>query len=473
MQIEATPCDALRRTFPIRSRVAETIRSYGRYGALPPGPVEPSVAQLVQFLYEPMRYVKDCRDAFGPVFTLRLPGIPPLVNFHRPDAVRDIFTGSPEELWAGEANVVLEPIVGQNSLLLLDGDRHLRQRRLLTPPFRGERMKAYGEVMRDVTIAVMDRYAPGMPLRFHDATQAVTLDVILRTVFGVDDGPTMARLRDQLTETIAWGTSPMFMFQPLQVDLGPRSPWGRFRRLAEGTRTVLLEFVRARRASGTIGRDDVLSLLVDSRHESGAPMSDDELIDELVTMLVAGHETTATGLAWVAHRLTMHPDIQEQAAAEVLAAFPDGVVDPHRIDELRYVHAVNQETLRIHPIVPGVGRVAHRDVTIGGVPVPSGTVIAASIALAHSNPEVFPDPDEFRPERFFDRRPTPYEFLPFGGGVRRCIGMSFALYEMDVVLATLLARHRLERGTEHPIRTIRRSVTLAPSDGMPIVLARR
>lgn len=469
MQAESSRCASLSRAFPLRSDAIEGVRARTTRSPLPPGPAEPGLVQLAKFLFDPMSYVRACRDAFGPVFTLRLPGIPPLVNFHRPAAVRDVFTGSPEELWAGEANMVLEPIVGRHSLLLLDGERHQSQRRLLTPPFRGERMKAYGEVMRDVTIEAMGRHAPAMPMRFHDVAQTITLDVILRTVFGVDDGATMARLRDRLTETIAWGTSPTFMFEPLRLDLGPRSPWGRFKRLSAETRSVLLDFVHERKRRGTAGRTDVLSLLLDSRHEDGSPMSDDELIDELVTMLVAGHETTATGLAWVAHRLTLHPDIQEQAAAEVLAAFPDGVVDPQRIDELRYVHAVNQETLRIHPVVPGIGRVTHRDVTIDGVPVPSGTMVAASIVLAHDLPETFPRPDEFRPARFLERRPTAYEFLPFGGGVRRCIGMSFALYEMDVVLATILARHRLERGTERPIRTIRRSVTLAPSDGMPIV----
>lgn len=460
---------ALRATRTL-SRVAEIGRSRGRYGRLPLGPPEPPILQLPQFLFQPKRYVRWCRDAFGRAFTLRLPGYPPLVQFHQPDAARDVFTGSPEEFWAGEANLVLKPLLGDQSLLLLDGEPHTKDRKLLTPPFRGERMKAYGAVMRDITKTVMARYPEGRPFRFHDATQEITLEVILRTVFGLDEGAQLDQLRAQLSNVVSWGTRPELMIEALQRDLGPRSPWGQFLSVTREMRTTLRALIQLRRREGSSDRTDVLSLMLAATYEDGSSMSDDHLIDELVTLLVAGHETTATALAWCAHRLTLHEEVQEKARDEVLRAFPDGVVDPERVDKLAYIHALNQEALRIHPVVPGVGRRLHREATIGGVTLPRGVIVGVSIVLAHENPDVFPDPHAFRPERFLERRMTQYEYFPFGGGVRRCIGLSFALYEMDVVLATILATHRFSRGTQATIRTVRRSVTLAPSEGMPIII---
>ncbi len=461
-----------RRATVALSDVAQRRRSRGPYGVLPLGPPEPQALQLAQFLFLPGDYVRRCRDAFGPFFTLRFPGIPPVVQFHRPDAARDVLTGSPEEYWAGEANLVLEPLLGPNSLLLLDGERHRSQRRLLTPPFRGERMRAYGGVMRDSTLAELAKLREGQPFAFHDLTQAITLDVILRTVFGVEEGAQMEELRHRLSVTVALGARPELMIAALQVDLGPRSPWGRFLEHMRATRRTLLALVRRRRGEDRAGRTDVLSMLLEARHEDGAPMSDDELLDELVTLLLAGHETTATGIAWAAHRLIEHAEVQERLIAELRSAFPDGVVDPERLDEVPYLHAVTQEALRIHPVVPGVGRRLHRDVTIAGVPLPSGVIVGLSVVLAHENPEVFPEPARFRPERFLERKFTPYEYFPFGGGVRRCIGMAFALHEMDVVLATILATHRFVRVPGPRVRTVRRSVTLTPSGGMRLALQR-
>lgn len=461
-----------RATFAL-SELAEIGRERGPYGKLPKGPPEPPILQLPQFLFLPGSYVRRCRDTFGNVFTLRFPGIPPVVQFHKPDAVRDVFTGSPEEFWAGEANLVLKPLLGEQSLLLVDGATHTRNRKVVTPPFRGDRMKAYGAVMRDVTLEILARQPVGEPIRFHDVTQAITLDVILRTVFGVDAGAQMDALRAELTEVVSWGTRPELMVQALQKDFGPRSPWGRFLATTREMRATLLALVRRRRAEGRGDRADVLSLLLDAHYEDGSPMTDEHLLDELVTLLVAGHETTATALAWCAYRLIRHPEIQRKAIDEVRSAFPDGLVDPERVERLSYVHAVTQEALRIHPVVPGVGRRLHREATIGGVTLPAGVIVGVSIVLAHDNPDVFPEPARFRPERFLERRFTPYEYFPFGGGVRRCIGLSFALYEMDVVLATILSKHRFESGTRERIRTTRRSVTLAPSHGMPVRLVAR
>jgi cytochrome P450 len=427
------------------------------------------------WLYRPYQLLEGSRERYGTPFTLRLPGLGAIVVFDDPDAIKEIFTGSSDNLYAGLANEPLRPVVGGRSLLLLDGPRHLRERRLLLPPFHGARMQRYGEIMREVTEHDLRGWPLGETFKVQPRTQAITLDIILRTVFGTEEGAAADEIRAALYQLIVDFSSPSLLVPALQADLGPRSVWGRFVRTRRATDALVYGMIDERRRVGTEGRDDILSMLLDARYEDGSAMSEVELRDELVTMLVAGHETTATGLSWAFHHLIEHPQVQAEVHAE-LDRVIGGVMGGRPIEpehELPYLDAVIKETLRVVPVIAAVGRVLQTPTRIGGLDLPAGIMVTPSIYLTHRNPRLYPDPDRFDPSRFLGVRPNPYAWLPFGGGVRRCIGMAFALYEMRVVLRTVLATHRVRAAPGVRIRPFRRSVTMAPSNDMPMVLERR
>jgi cytochrome P450 family 110 len=440
---------------------------------MPPGPTSAPIIQALHLWLRPIAFVEECRRRYGEAFTLRVPTFPPEVHFSDPEAIREIFTADAEDLRAGEANVIIEPLLGAHSLLLLDGSRHLRQRRLLLPPFHGERMQAYGETMRDITDREIASWPIGRPFPIRRAMQRITLDVILRTVFGMDDGPLLATVRERIERLLAVGTNPTILLPPLRRDLGPLSPWGRLVRARREVHDVLTAEIARRRVPGAPARDDVLSLLVAARDEDGSPMPDDDLRDQMMTLLFAGHETTATALAWAFYRILERPDVLAAIRAEHRRVVGDGPFCAEHVARLDYLDATVKEALRLDPIIPDVGRRLVRPMRIGGWELPAGVVAAPSIHLAHRRPGRWPEPELFRPERFLGARPGPYEFLPFGGGVRRCLGMAFALYEMKVVLARVLSRVELRVAPGYRPRPVRRSVTLAPSRGMPVVAAAR
>lgn len=433
---------------------------------LPPGPDDPPLLQAMQWLQWPYPFLADCARRFGDVFTMRVPGRPPMVMMSHPDAIRDLFTGSEDDLRAGEANALLEPLLGRHSLLLLDGREHLTERRLVQPPFQGERMQSYGDSMRDIAQRAIDAWPVGQPFPIHPHMQRITLDVILRTVFGMDEGPKLESLRGGLRALLGVSSNPQILIAIAngRTDGVAARP---LRVRAEVDRELFAEIAR-RRTMPTEGRHDVLSVLLAARDEDGQPLSDQALRDELVTMLVAGHETTATSLAWAVHHVLSHPEVRARVEAEL--ATPR---TPQEVVRLEYLDAVCKETLRLTPIVPIVGRRLTRPLTIGGVELPAGVVAAPCIILAHRRPERWPEPERFRPERFLESKPTAFEFLPFGGGVRRCLGAAFALYEMKIVLAEVLTRVALRAAPGYQVRVVRRSVTLAPSEGMPVVVERR
>lgn len=322
--------------------------------ALPPGPSLPPWLQLMQFLYRPQQFLGGARERYGTPFTFRLPGLPPFVSFCDPTAVKEVFTGSPQELYAGQANIVLKPFLGPNSVLVLDGERHMQQRRLLLPPFRGDRMKSYGGAMIDITRAQMATWGR-LPMRMQTQTQAITLEVILRTVFGMQEGRERRTeaLRTCLLKMLSMLDNPLSIVKEFQRDLGPWSPWRRFLNLRTRMRGLIMDEIADRREAGRGDRDDVLSLLLEATHEDGSPMADEEIRDELVTMLVAGHETTATGLSWAFHRLSKHPDVLRRVQDEIDRVYPDGRVTPEKLAKLEYLDAVTKETLRVHPVIPG------------------------------------------------------------------------------------------------------------------------
>ncbi len=440
---------------------------------LPPGPDGPPLLQVLRWLQWPLPLLDECARRFGDTFTLRLPGSSPVVFFSHPDAIRAIFTGDEEDLRAGEANATrLESILGKHSLLLLDGQEHLRERRMLQPPFHGDRMEAYGTVMRDIAARAVDAWPARRPFPIHPEMQGVTLDVILRTVFGLDEGPAKRELRGALIELLGMGANPQLLLAAAQSNGNPAGAAARL--LAVRTRVDELLFgeIATRRRADVAGRSDVLSLLVQARDEDGRLLDDQALRDELVTILLAGHETTATALAWAVSHVLAHPDVRRRLHDELRGAGP-APLDPQRVTRLEYLDAVCRETLRLTPILPIVGRRLTRPMRLGGVDLPAGAVAAPCIYLAHRRVERWPEPERFRPERFLESKPTPYEFFPFGGGVRRCLGMAFALAEMKIVLAEVLTRVELTAAPGYQVRVVRRSVTLAPSEGMPVVVERR
>ncbi len=444
--------------------------------ALPAGPAASALVQSVRFVWRPGEFVEECARRYGDCFTVRLPGMPPQVFFSHPEAIRQIFTGDVEELRAGEANAGLGALLGWNSLLLLDGARHLRERRLMLPPFHGERMQAYGRTMREITDAALDALPLGTPVPLHACFQHITLEVILRTVFGLDDPGLLVRLRPLVARFLALADSPlaaMHMVRFLRVDLGPWSPWGQFVRALRALDEVLYAEMHRRRAAGPARRDDIFSMLLEARDEQGAPMSDLELRDEMFTLLMAGHETTATSLAWAVWRVLSHPDVHAQVRGELRCVVGHGPVEPAHIGRLEYLDAVIKETARLDPVVWNVGRKLTRPLHIGGHHLPAGAVASPCAYLAHRRPDLWPEPERFDPGRFVGVRPNPYAFLPFGGGTRRCIGAAFATYEMKTVLAQLFTRATLRLAPGYQARRVRRTVTVAPAGGVPVVVETR
>jgi cytochrome P450 len=432
-------------------------------GSFPPGARTPAGLQVLLYARDPLGFLIDLQRRYGDVFTVSFPFYKHLVYVADPALVKQLFTGSPEQMHAGEANAtVLEPALGPSSVLTLDEAPHMQQRKLLLPPFHGERIARYGELIREVTLGEMESWPVGEPFALRPHTQRITLAVIMRAVFGVHDEQRLGRF-ERLIERFAGRLSLVTALPPLRRDLGRWSPWARFLRAREALDEFVYEQIALRRRELEQGggeSDDVLSLLLAARHDDGSPMSDTELRDELVTILAAGHETTATGLAWAVERLLRNPPVLA-TLRDSIAAGEDG-----------YLDATIRETLRARPVIVDVARKLTAPLEIGGYALPAGTFLMAAIAALHYREDLFPAPDEFRPERFLEGRADNYAWIPFGGGVRRCIGASFAEYEMRVVLRAILERAELSAPDPAPERVKVRNITLAPGRGTQVSLDR-
>jgi cytochrome P450 len=433
---------------------------------LPPGPDTPAAFQIFRWIRTPFRWLDECHARYGDAFTMRLPLMDAgLVVLADPSAVKEVFALGPDEGHAGEANVVLKPFLGQHSLLLLDGAEHIRQRKMMMPAFHGERMHAYGRTMVDFANDAIDAFPVGRPFPVHSPMQTITLRIIVRTVFGLEQGPRFAELADALTRSLQIAAWPPLLFGFMQKDFGRFSPWGRYLRHADRGSAILRDEIRRGRAEGTEGRSDVLAMMLGARDEAGRPLGEDEIHDELVTLLVAGHETTATALAWTLRWLLLDSQLIAKLREEISGAGGD----PARIAKLELLDATVKESLRLQPVIPMVGRVLKKPATIAGWDLPTGTVVAPSVYLLHRRPDLYPEPGRFRPERFETFKPTPSELIPFGGGLRKCIGAAFALYEMKMVLAALLPRIDARLASEK-VAVARRAITLTPAGGLPIVV---
>ena len=446
--------------------------------ALPPGPRTPGWWQSIRFALWPYASVAMGARRWGERYTVPAFGQPgKMVIFTDPEGIKDIFTADGDDLRSGEAVApILGPILGAHSILLLDGERHHRERRLMSPPFHGERMHVYGRLMREIVDRVIERWPVGRPFPIHREMQSITLDVILRAVFGVDEGAAFTRVREQVERFVAQANGPSAPFialKPFQIDLGRWTPWGRFVRNRAAIRAVLLDEIARRRAEGTAGRSDILSLLVDARDEQGAPMSDAELLDEMFTLLMAGQETTATSLAWIFYHLLRHPDALARLRAELGRVVGSGPVEAQHLPQLEYLDAVTKESARLTPVATNVMRRLHAPARIGGLDLPAGVSVSASIYATHHRPDLWPDPERFLPERFLGTRPSPNTFFPFGGGVRRCLGAAFATYQLKIVLAEVLSRVDLRIAPGYRMRPVLRAITVAPSRGVLVVVERR
>jgi cytochrome P450 len=434
--------------------------------ALPPGPQGNQALNLLRWLRDPFAYLEAAHARFGDAFTMRLPDFE-FVVVSDPEVVKQVFAMDADEARAGEANFVLRPFLGPKSLLLMDGAEHLRHRKMMMPAFHGERMHAYGETMMELAHDSIDTWPVGEAFPVHTPMQAITLGVIIRTVFGVESGPRFTRLADLLRRGLKVGAWPGLLFPIMQKDLGPLSPWGRFRRLGDQSSAILREEIRRGRDRGTAGRSDVLAMMLDARDEAGKPLSEDEIHDELVTLLIAGHETTATSLAWALRWILPDAPLVARLRDEIAGAGGD----PARISKLELLDATVKESLRLQPIIPFVGRVLQQRTKLGALDLPAGASVAPCVYLVHRRTSLYPEPARFLPDRFLTFKPSPSEWLPFGGGLRRCIGAAFAIYEMKIVLASLLPR--VDARLAREVRIVRRGITLAPSGGMQVVLTAR
>jgi cytochrome P450 len=433
---------------------------------MPPGPQLPRLVQTAGFMLFPRTFFDACRRRYGDAVTFGTAFDSRFVMLFDPDLVKQVFQGGNEQLRAGEANALLGPILGQRSVLLLDGAEHLRHRRLLLPPFHGRRMQAYEDTVRAAADRQVDAWPQGEPFPLLPSMQSLTLEVIMRAVFGMEPGPLDDQLRGRIRAMLAPIARPMGVMLVmlatgrLGVDRGGAT--ARFEAQRRAVDELLFaEIARRREAPDLEERDDVLSALLLARDEDGEALTDQEVRDELVTLLVAGHETTATGLAWTFDLLLHTP----AALARLRESLEAG--------EEEYLEAVVKEALRIRPVIPGVGRVVRGEpFALNGYSIPPGVEINPSITTIHRRPDRYPQPEVFRPERFLGPdAPDTYTWIPFGGGTRRCLGASFALMEMRVVVRRVLERCEL-RPVGRPEKVQRRAITLVPKHGVRVRMSR-
>jgi cytochrome P450 family 135 len=419
--------------------------------------------QIVRWLARPIAFMESCRRRFGDQFSVRFPGFErPMVLLSDPEAIRALYTAHEHGLPVGRT-ITLLPVLGPNSVLLLEGPEHLARRKLMLPPFHGERMRSYESTMREATEREIDRWPEGRPFALHPHMQAITLEVILRAVFGVTDRARSELLRERLPTLLQETSAPVLQLRLLLASrLGRGDPMARLREITASIDELLFAEIAERRADPELAdREDILSLLVAARFEDGGAMSDQELRDQLVTLLLAGHETTATGLAWTFDLLLRHPAVLARLVAEVDAG------------EGAYLRAVAWEALRLRPVVPLAGRRLASELQVGGLSLPAGTDVTPAIWLTHTRADLYPEPFAFRPERFLDDPPSGYGWIPFGGGIRRCLGASFAELEMRVVLETVLRLSVLQSESSRAERVTRRNVTFSPRKGTMVRSRRR
>ncbi|MGF1513354.1 MAG: cytochrome P450 [Elainellaceae cyanobacterium] len=435
---------------------------------LPPGPKRPAMLQTAAIVHRPIPFLSHCFERYGDTFTLRIlgPASPPVVFLSRPDTLQQVFTSAAAALEFGQVTQVFRPLVGQDSPIMQQGDRHHQQRQMLMPALHGKHLQGYGRDIQAITQAVTGSWSVGQSLAIRPWMSEISLQVILRVVFGLRPSPRYQHLHLHLSKLLEAVTGPLYSVQffarLLQQDLGPWSPWGRFLRRREAIDQLLYAEIAERRRCPD-ARQDVLSLLLAAKDIDGQPLSDQELRDHLMTLLLLGHETTASSLAWAFYWIHQNLDVRDRLLEELqpLGALPDPVV----VQKLPYLDALCRETLRLYPIaLISQPRLVRQTLTLEGYRFEPGTVLVPCIYTAHRRAETYPNPHRFEPERFLQHQPSASEFFPFGGGSRSCIGAALSLYEMKVVLATVLQRWRLHLDFAQPVRPHRRGITFVPPE---------
>ncbi len=431
----------------------------------------PALLQTLQLIANPTKFFDSCAAKYGDTFTMRVLGLnsPPVVFFSHPEAISDCFAVPAIELDFQKATQVFKPLFGERSIVLQEGKLHNRQRQLLMPPFHGDRMKSYGENICQITEEITQNWQVDSVVSISQVMPDITLQIILQVVFGINPGTRYEKLKEQLTSLLEDITKPwyssLFFFPPLQKDFGTWSPWGNYLKRREEIDKLIYAEISERRLEKDDLRTDILSLLMSARDDNGQQMTDKELRDQLVSLLLLGYETTAGVLAWLFYLIHFHPQVKDKLIEE-LDSLGDRV-NPESIVQSPYLTAVCQETLRIHPIaLICTPRMVKDKVEIAGDKYTSGTILVPSIYLAHRRAETYSEPDKFQPERFLNQKYTAYEYLPFGGGYRGCIGSAFSMYEMKLVLATILSNFKLELLGDRPVKPVRRGITIVPSGGV-------
>lgn len=437
----------------------------------PAEPRWPALLQTLNIIAQPTQFLERCARQYGDTFTLRVlgPNSPPVVFLSHPDAIQAVFTSLSDRLELGKVTHVFEPLTGTQSLIMQDGERHQRLRQLLMPPLHGKQLQNYGHLIQSITDHAIADWSLWQPIAIREWMSELSLQVILQVVFGLTVGPrylTLKRLLHRLLESVTSTlNSVQFFLPPLQQNLGSWSPWGRFLRLRQQIDQLIYAEIRDRRSALDEHRPDILTLLMVAQDEQGQGLTDVELRDQLMTLLLLGHETTASALTWAFYWLYREPRTLDTLLQELSTV--DDQTDPTAIAQLPYLSAVCQEALRVHPIaLISQPRWVQQPVQLMDFQFNPGTVLVPCIYLAHRRSATYPNPDQFQPERFIDRKFSPYEYFPFGGGSRSCIGMALSLYEMKLILAQVLRRYQLQPATPNfapsKLRAIRRGITFVP-----------
>lgn len=433
----------------------------------------PRIIQQIQSTLKPFEFLDRCAKNYGDLFfTNSFGNLETLVVSH-PQDLQQLFNPQNKILDApGAANEIFKPQLGENSLIVQDGERHLRQRKLMMPPFHGEQMLNYGQQICEITQQVTQHLKPGETFTARHLSEDITMKIILKVVFGIDEGLRFEKLEKLMTTWLGLTNSPLsaslLLLPSLRKDLGAWSPWGRYLRLRQQIDDLLMAEILKRRQQVQSSRFDILSLLMQAEYDDGKSMSDVELRDNLLTLLNAGHETTATAIAWALYWIHQQPEVYEQVLHELQGL---NTPDPMKIAQLPYLTAVCQETLRIYPIVLFTfPRITLRSVNLRGYHVASGTYVTPCIYLTHRREDLYPQPLKFKPERFINRKYSSYEFLPFGGGSRQCLGQVFALFEMKLILATIMLNYQLKLEDIAPVTPTRRGFLIGPQGGVKMSL---
>ena len=430
---------------------------------LPPEVRRTPLSQTLRWGFRPVAFMEDCRRRYGDSFGVRFVGFErPMFMISDPEAIKALYREPSHGLPPGR-NIVLEPILGSKSLLIQEGAEHLSRRRLMLPAFHGERMRSYEETMSEIVDAEIDSWPLHTMFPIHARMQAVTLEVILQVVFGVSTGPRLDKLRETLSTVLQETATPARQILGLALQrFGGPGPFAHFdAQLREVDELLFAEIAEHRERPDLAEREDMLSMLMQAEFEDGSRMEDQELRDQLMTLLLAGHETTATALAWTFDLLLRHPAVLGRLRDSLAAGEED------------YLRATISEALRLRPVIPLAGRRLSKELVADGLTLPEGSDVTPAIWLTHTRPDIYPEPFAFKPERFLEDGPDTYSWIPFGGGVRRCIGATFAEFEMRVVLREVLTRCQLHKASPEPETTGRRNITLSPKAGTPVVVTSR